>query len=34
VPEGTVMQSTVILASVLTGLGWLHRHVEARHSHD
>jgi membrane-associated protease RseP (regulator of RpoE activity) len=34
VPEGTVMQSTVILAGVLTGLGWLRRHVEARHSHD
>jgi membrane-associated protease RseP (regulator of RpoE activity) len=32
-PEGTVMQSTVILAGVLTGLGWLRRHVEARRCH-
>ncbi len=33
-PEGTVMQSTVLLAGVLTGLGWLRRHVEARRTLD
>jgi hypothetical protein len=34
VPEGTATQSTVILAGVLTGLGWLRRHVEAKRSRD
>jgi membrane-associated protease RseP (regulator of RpoE activity) len=33
VPEGTAMQSIVILAGILTGLGWLRRHVEAKRYH-